>query len=476
MASLLANSVATLFARLAVPVFSFAISVTIARLYGAETLGVYVQIMALTVIFQTVATAGIQLLLTRDIAASPQDTTDHIDRARSFAMVSGLASTAAFLGYAFGVLDSTQRWGAALLALTMVPSALMAIQEGFFMATRSHHKMTVLAVVENSLKLLFAAAVFMAGKGIVAICAAIAAARFVAVQVGQRLMARAGGVADRRFSLADARTFGRVVAPFAVLLSVSMVYFRVDILMVGFLCDEVQTGLYGAAITLNTVVILLLSSVMSAVYPRLSAAFRDSHEGFVGASMLTVKLLLVATVPLTVATICLAKWVLVLVFGAEYEGAARTLGLLAASLPLHAINGAIGQSLQAGHQQVSMMRIVTMGLAAHMVGIVVFIRLYGIEGAAVSVLVSSTLVTLGSFWAFHRNVAALHVGPRSLFTGVAVIAPIAVSLATPSPWQLPVGLLAGAVFTVVALFGVVTRLEREKVVRAVRPVRESVSP
>lgn len=192
--------------------------------------------------------------------------------------------------------------------------------------------------------------------------------------------------------------------------------------------------------------------------------------------MLTVKLLLVATVPLTVATICLAKWVLVLVFGAEYEGAARTLGLLAASLPLHAINGAIGQSLQAGHQQVSMMRIVTMGLAAHMVGIVVFIRLYGIEGAAVSVLVSSTLVTLGSFWAFHRNVAALHVGPRSLFTGVAVIAPIAVSLATPSPWQLPVGLLAGAVFTVVALFGVVTRLEREKVVRAVRPVRESVSP
>ncbi len=35
-------------------------------------------------------------------------------------------------------------------------------------------------------------------------------------------------------------------------------YFRVDILMVGFLSDEIETGLYGAAITLNTVLILLL--------------------------------------------------------------------------------------------------------------------------------------------------------------------------------------------------------------------------
>jgi len=476
MASLLANSLATLFARLAVPVFSFAISVTIARLYGAETLGIYVQIMALTVIFQTIATAGIQLLLTRDIAADPDETAGHLDRARSFALVSGLASMIVYLAYAFGVLDTTQKWGAVLLALTMVPSARMAIQDGFFMATRAHHKMTIVAVVENSLKLVFAAAVFVSGNGIVAICAAIAAARLVAVQTGQWLMARAGGIAKGSFSLGDALAFGRLVAPFAVLLSVSMVYFRVDILMVGFLSDEIQTGLYGAAITLNTVLILLLSSVMSAVYPRLAAAFRDSREGFVGASMLSVKLLSVATVPLTVGTICVADWALVLVFGAAYEGAAPVLRLLAVSLPLHAINGAVGQALQAGHQQLSMVRIVTMGLTTHVVGIMFFVPLLGIEGAAVSVLVSSTLVTIGSLWAFHRNVAPLQPGVQSVLAGVAVVVPIAVTLITTPTWRLPVGFLSLMAFSIVVLVGVVSRQEREKVFRALRPVRDPIAP
>lgn len=476
MASLLANSVATLFTRLSVPVFSFAISVTIARLYGAETLGVYVQIMALTVIFQTIATAGIQLLLTRDIAADPKATNDHLIRARSFALMSGLVSTLAYGTYAFLLLDATYQWGAVLLALTMVPSALMAIQEGFFMANRAHHKMTVVALVENSFKLIFAAVVFVAGSGIVAICGAIAAARLVAVQVGGWLMARAGGDARGRFSFTDARSFGKLVAPFAVLLSVSMVYFRIDVLLVGFLRDETETGLYGAAITLYTVLILLLSSVMSAVYPRLSAAFRESREGFVGAAMLSTKLLAVATVPLTVITICVADWALVLVFGAAYQNSAPVLRLLAASLPLHAVNGAIGQALQAGEQQLSMVRIVTMGLAAHVVGIMLLVPMMGIDGAAVSVLISSTLVTIGTIWAFHQNVEPLQPRAGSVLAVVAIVVPIAVTLATPTAWLLPVGLLVLAVFSPVVIFGVVSSPERDRLLRVVRPVRDPMAP
>ena len=116
MASLLANSVATLLARLAVPVFSFVISVTIARMYGAAGLGAYVQLMALMVIFQTVASAGIPLLLTRDIAADPWATRAIIERARSFALVSGTAATVGIATYAFVVLDGGLLPAAAALA------------------------------------------------------------------------------------------------------------------------------------------------------------------------------------------------------------------------------------------------------------------------------------------------------------------------------------------------------------------------
>lgn len=471
MASLLANSVATLLARIAVPVFSFAISVTIARLYGAETLGIYVQLMALAVIFQTMATAGIPLLLTRDIAADPEATDVHLRRARSFALLSGLVMTLVFSAYAVLILADDQRLAAFVLATTMLPSAGMAIQEGFFMATRTHHRMTVMAVVENSLKLAFAMLAFAFGKGIVAICAAIAAARLVAFETGQRLMARAGQRLSWGFSIGDAVAFGRLVAPFAVLLSISMVYFRVDILLVGFLCDTVETGLYGAAITLYTVALLLLSSVMSAVYPRLSATFRDSREGFVESTLLAAKLLVLGVVPLAVVLACCSEWALVMVFGEPYRGAAPVLRLLAATIPLHAVNGALGQGLQAGQQQASMVKIVAVGLAAHVVGVLVLVPMMGIEGAAVSVLISSTLVTMGSLLAFHGNLSPIRPGWRALAVMIAVVVPVVMTIFAPPGRLLVVGLAAIAVFAVTVAAGAISRAEIDRLIGVVLPAR-----
>lgn len=476
MASLLANSVATLLARLAVPVFSFAISVTIARVYGAAGLGAYVQLMALMIIFQTVASAGIPLLLTRDIAADPWATRAIIERARSFALVSGTAATLGIAAYAFLVLDGELLPAAAALALTMIPSAWLAIQEGFFMATRSHHRVTVVAVVENFLKLVFAGAVLLVGGGIAAICAAIAAARLVASQVGRRLMAAAGEPLGWGFDRRDAMSFGRVVSPFAVLLVISMVYFRVDVVLVGLVCDETQVGLYGAAITLYTVALLLLSSVMSAVYPRLSTAFRDSREGFVRATMLSVKFLAVGVVPMAVVMICFSDRLLTLVFGGSFSTAAPVLSLLAASLPLHAINGALGQALQAGQHQTAMVRIVLAGLAAHVVGIVLLVPILGIEGAALSVLVSSFLVSVGCFVGFHRNVSPVRFGWRGAAALVAIIAPITATLLVPAPWLLAVGIAALAGFSVLVVVGAVSRAEFDRLFRAVWPSRAEIRP
>jgi O-antigen/teichoic acid export membrane protein len=475
-ASLLANSAATLLARLAVPVFSFAISVTIARVYGAETLGVYVQLMALTVVFQTAASAGIPLLLTRDIAAERESARLHLERAASFAILSGLAASGAFLLFAWLALDGSTAVAAAVLAATMVPSARLAIQEGFFMATRTHHRVTAVALVENSLKLVLAGAAFVTGQGIVAICAAIAAARLTAARFGGRLMARDGAEVGWRFRWPDAIGFGRVVAPFAVLLGVSMLYFRVDVLLVGRLRDPVETGLYGAAITLYTVSLLLLSSVMSAVYPRLASSFRASQEGFVRATALSVKLLTVGSVPLALVMICAAEWGLVLVFGEAYRGAARVLQLLAASLPLHAVNGALGQALQAGRHQAIMVRVVIIGLVTHVVGILLLVPRLGIDGAAWSMLVSSAIVTGGSVLGFDRRVARLRLGWREAVALAVVVVPIAATLLARTPWLLPVGVAALAVFGIGVVAGVVSRGEIERLQRVLRPGDAAAGP
>ncbi|HEY7515029.1 MAG TPA: hypothetical protein VIC87_11150, partial [Vicinamibacteria bacterium] len=63
--SLLANAFAMLVARLLLPATSFAINIAIARMYGPASLGAYVHLLTSLLIFQTVAGAGMSLLLPR---------------------------------------------------------------------------------------------------------------------------------------------------------------------------------------------------------------------------------------------------------------------------------------------------------------------------------------------------------------------------------------------------------------------------
>ena len=69
------------------PVFAFVVHVSIARLAGAETLGGYVSLLAVLMIFQAVAGAGMQFLLTRDIATQPERAATHVHEARRFAVI-----------------------------------------------------------------------------------------------------------------------------------------------------------------------------------------------------------------------------------------------------------------------------------------------------------------------------------------------------------------------------------------------------
>ncbi|MCP4656194.1 MAG: oligosaccharide flippase family protein [bacterium] len=471
--SLAANGLAMLAARLLVPAFSFAINVGIARVYGAETLGVYVQLIALVVVFQTMAGAGIPLLLTRDLAAHPDETPLQLRRARSFALASGGLATLAFAAYAQWLLPADRSAPAFLLALSVLPSARIAIQEAFFMARRAHHRVTLVAFAENALKLALAAGVFAFGGGILGLCAAITLARCAALGAGEWMMRGAEDRRTERPTLADALAFGRAVAPFAVLFTLSMVYFRVDVLLVAALRDAGDTGFYGAALALFSIALLVPSSAMSALYPRLAAMFRSSHEGYARATLVSVELLTLGIVPLSLALICFADRILTTAYGDPFLVSAPVLRLLAATLPLQAVNGAFGHALQAGKLQASMLRIVAMGLAAHVVMLVVLVPRLGIEGAAVSLVVSSALVTVGTARAFHSRVAPIPLDAGAISSLLAGVGPIVLTLLAPSSLTLVAG-LAGLVWLALGLVVVVRR--SAEYTQLARAMRTAVNP
>ncbi len=450
-------------ARLAVPVFGIAINVGIGRILGVETFGVYVQLVALLLITQTLAGAGLPLLLARDLAAHPGDRAAILGKSRKLSLLSAALATAGFVAYAYFLLPIDRLPPALLLATTLLPSAWMAIQEGVFVAAHAHHRWTWVVFAENGLKVALAFAAFFLGGGIVSLCAAIALARCAACALGAAQMRKMGVIATA-LGWRQSVEFFRQVVPFAAVMTLSMVYFRLDVLMMEPLRGAAETGLYGACLAFFSLALLLPSSAMSAVYPRLSSAFRDSTQGYAKATLMTAKLLPLAMVPVALGLI-LFGGSLLKVFGAEFAAAAPALSLLAATLPLHALNGVFGQGLQAAKLQVAVLGLVVAVVAAHLLFNRVSIAHFGLTGAPLAMLASSLLMTLGTATIFHRRIAALRFTGRGLLAVLAVVVPLGLALSAPATWRLA-AIGAASVGFLVAASGVLSPAERHRLVAA----------
>lgn len=427
--SLFANWAAMLAARLMPPLFGFAINVGIARAWGPQGLGTYVYLTSLLLVFQAVAGAGMSLLLVREIASRPQEAALLAARGRAIGLASGTLATLAFVALALWRTEAATTHAACVLALSLLPSAWITVQEAFLIAQRRHHVVTLVAAAENLLKLLLALAVFVSGGGLVGLCVTITMVRVFALLLGQRFLVAGGARIPWRPQWQGARALARLLPSFAAMLVLAILYFRVDVLVLQALRPETETGLYAAALTLYTVAILLPESALSAVFPRLARAFHSDHEGFSRGIWLAAKLLAIGLVPVSIALIALAMPVLRAVYGPSFTAAALPLGLLAASLPLHALNGAFGQALQASGEQRTAMWVAAAATLFHLGLTIALVRSLGLIGAPIAVLGSSLLAAVTTGVLVHRRAAPLPGGYAAwAWTALTISVPIGLAL------------------------------------------------
>jgi len=442
MTSVIANALAMLAAKLLPPVFAFAVHVSVARLAGPETLGAYVHLLALLMIFQAMAGAGMQFLVTREIAAFPAQADAHVQQARAFGLLSGGLATIAYLAYAFWLLPPGERMPAMALSLTVLPSAWIALQEAIFVATRTHHWIAIVAIVENSLKMGIAVVGLLTGHGLLTICISIAIARVAALATGAWLLRRGRLPASWHMDFARLLPFVKAIVPFAMLFVLSMTYFRIDIAIVQAIGNSaITTGFYGAAATLFGAVLLLPESLMATAYPRLAARFHTSSDSYAQTTWLVAKLLCLALAGVAFGIICFADVMIGTVYGARFAASVPVLRLLALSLPFHALNGALGQALQARGEQRAMVGIVTTGVIAHVILNIVLVSTLGITGAAISMLISSGCVGLGAVIAIHRRVAPVRLTPAVFAALLPIVGPLVLATVAPPAYRWPVFLI-----------------------------------
>jgi len=426
------NVLAMVVAKFLPAVVAFAINIAIARVAGVEILGAYANLLALQMIFQALTGAGLHLLVAREVAASPARASVHAQRAMMTGLFTGVTATLASALYAVVVLPDDQVLPALVLTSTVLPTAWMAVQDGIFVGARRHHLIALVAAVESAVKLIAAGVALTSGLGLFGVSVAIAVSRLIAFVIGSILVRRLGVTAIARVRLGAVMEFAGELAPFAALFVISMIYFRVAVPIVQLIAGGTETGLLAAAVTLYGALLLLPESILSAAYPRLCAAFNISRDGFVAAMWLVAKGLTVSLVVIAMVLIAASDVIVTAIYGPAFAESAALLRLFAVALPIHALNGALGQALQSGGQQRAMVSVVATGLGTHIILTVLFVRAFGVRGAALAMIVSSAVVACGALRALHRHVAAVHVSARAVAWVVVVGGPLVfVSVAGP---------------------------------------------
>jgi O-antigen/teichoic acid export membrane protein len=176
---------------------------------------------------------------------------------------------------------------------------------------------------------------------------------------------------------------------------VSLMFHRMDILMLGRMVDEAEVGRYGAAVRIIDVLVLMPRVMATAAFPAmrrtLDAEGRELTAMLV-AKALRLTLLLCSAVALAVWI--LAPWALLWVTGREFVSATPTLRILAFGVLLQAASYVFARLLVALERERDFLLIGILSLLCNFALNLVWIPRYGIDGAALATVVSYVLNSL----------------------------------------------------------------------------------
>lgn len=439
---------------------AIATAVLLLRYLGLEDFGVYATVTAILGIVAGVTDAGLTAVASRELAGVR---TAH-ERERLLSNLLALRIGAAALGAAaaltFTVAAGYGRdvvLGTAIGGLGVVLISTQSMLTVPIWVELRIVSLTILETSRNVLTLAFVALLVTAGAGLVSLFAVQIAVGLVLVPLTFRV-ARLGASVATGIRWETLLWVLRQTIPLAVAFAMSVIYFRVLVVLVSLISSERETGLFGTSFRIFEVMLGAPALILSVALPLLSVAGDEDEARFGYALQRMTEISLLVSALLAVEIALLAEPCLRLIGGAEYADAAPVLRLQAIALVPLFLTMTWQLGLVAGRAQralvwangAALLAVVALGLA--------LVPPFGATGAAVAAVAAEACLAALLLVALRR--VRPEAAPDLRFGWKVVLASgaaVAAGLALPGRPVLG-ALAAGAAFAAIAV-----------VVRAVPP-------
>ena len=383
----------------------FALVLLAARRLGEAGFGLYNYALALGFVLAQLTDLGMQLVLTREIAAGTRG--------------DGLVSAALRLKVALSAVVTAALWlmvagqpvaRGAVFLLSLLP-LLQSFPEFVGYVFRGRQNLTVEAW------LLAGARLVLAGAGVVALwlwptLLALAVSQAVVgllfALIGLVWLRRGGWLARLGEALAVHRLpqqrtelgyLLRQSLPLGVAIFLSIAYVRLAVLLLQYRLGETAVAHFSAAARLTEPAQLIPASIMAAVFPAFALALRHDAAGARRLGARATLLLLAVGVGVAVGGWLLGPWLVPWLYGPAYGASSRVFQVLALSLVPAFVNYTLTHYLIARGQQALMGAFTGAMLALHATLSWLLIPHFGPVGPALSIVLAELLLTILCFFA-----------------------------------------------------------------------------
>ncbi len=374
------------------PFTTMALVVAISRLGGVEMLGQYSLLVTFFFFGQTCSTAGLQILLTRDVARTRARAGAYLMSGTIIGFIAVVVISAILVpSFMWTVPGSDTRISLFFMAGSLFPTVVIAFAESVLLAFERAEDFVVVGLVESLARTIFGTALVLAGFGIVAIAANFLLCRIGAAWATMRRVRHREPSLSLAFDWTCFRELSRQIPVVGSIPVLNSLYWRLDTLLLTWLRGLVDVGYYSASTRILDITRNLPQAYARALYPLLSRLHHEDDAEFERLSRDSIVWIVVTTMPLALATFSLAPWIITILYGEHMSAAIRGLQITAWLIIPYALTNTLAQILFASGNQALDLRVNAAAVLANLTLNLALIPHFGFVGAASASLMSIML-------------------------------------------------------------------------------------
>ncbi len=328
-ATIVKNTIFILLSKFIDPLISLLLVISIARLLGVAGLGQYSFIKATFTIFLVISTLGLEQLITRDVARDKDAASTYLinlgilNIAFSLLMAIGMSLFVYFSKYPEEVITASIIMSSALVAASFSNSihAIIAAFERFEFNA-------ILISGENIVRVILAVISLLLGGGLITVILMITVTRFMGSIVG--LLAIHKKIIQLKWRLDFKFLFRQIktIPTFSLISIFSVIYWRLDVIMLSKFCGMTEVGIYSAAFRIMEIIKAIPLSVKQALFPVNARKFSSNRIDLSSMVNKSIRYLMIILLPVAAFIAISANKLISLFFGGQFQTGSLALQIL----------------------------------------------------------------------------------------------------------------------------------------------------